>query len=42
MFSEEIIQYSKTFAPQVQKCHGTKAHAPPRPPELSKDTKDRI
>jgi hypothetical protein len=27
IFSEEIIQYSRTFAPQVSKCHGTKAHA---------------
>jgi hypothetical protein len=26
--SEEIIQYSRTFAPQLQKRHGTKGYAP--------------
>jgi hypothetical protein len=40
IFSEEIIQYPRTFAPQVQ-CHETKPMHP-SPQELSKDTKNTI
>jgi hypothetical protein len=41
IFSEEIIQYSRTFAPQVQ-TSWNQAHAPLLLRELSKDTKNTI
>jgi hypothetical protein len=39
MFSEEIIEYSRTFALQVQ-TQWNQAHALPPHQELSKDTKN--
>jgi len=42
MFSEEIIQYSRTFAPQVQ-MSWNQAHAPVLiEKSFSKDTKNTI
>ncbi len=41
IFSEEIIQYSKTFAPQVQTSWNQSPCTPP-PQELSKETKNTI
>ncbi len=41
IFSEEIIQYSRTFAPQVQMPWKQSLCTPPRW-ELSKDTKNEI
>jgi hypothetical protein len=42
IFSEEIIQYSRTFCTTSPKMSWNQAHATPPGQELSKDTKNTI
>jgi hypothetical protein len=42
IFSEEIIQYSTTFAALQVQMSWNQAHAPPPCPELSEDAKNTI